>query len=134
MIYAITNSLKNVKGISLAEKTGYSLLDIPSKYPGIENIDYTIIEYNGRYSLKYNIYQQGRNVESQIMLNNINDADPGTGSNLIWVLYNDAASLLPSLSIRSPSELIKEGVINVLTSIRVNSDRVGIGSLSFWPE
>lgn len=120
--FTITNTFRNVKGISLMDKPGYTLVDIPGRFPDIENIEYTIAENNETYSLKYTVVREGRNVESEIILNNVKFADTGSGSNYIWILENEPEDSRPSFIIGSASGMLKAGEVNTISYIITTSN------------
>lgn len=120
--FTITNTFKNVKGISLTEKPDYTLVDVRSRFPEIENIEYTIAENNETYSLKYTVVREGRNVESEIILNNVKFADTGSGSNYIWILENEPEDSRPSFIIGSASGMLKAGEVNTISYIITTSN------------
>jgi prepilin-type N-terminal cleavage/methylation domain-containing protein len=99
--FSITNTIKIVNEISLSYKLGYKQLDVQRRFPQISNVEYTITEENGIYSLEFTLtHQEGYSIDSKVLLNNIKNADIGPSS-VIWFLTSDAAIDIPNIAIGS---------------------------------
>jgi prepilin-type N-terminal cleavage/methylation domain-containing protein len=92
--FYMTNRVRNVKKISLTSQPGYSSLNIQSKHPNINSIEYVITHVGGTYNLEFLITREGHTVESKILLNNVKTATTGSGSN-IWY---QASSPIPPVA------------------------------------
>lgn len=89
--YTISNTLRNVKGISTKETydTGFSIFDIRSKFPKLDNVRYEVLNNNGIYSLRYTLSIKEYTVQSEILLNNIESAVIGTSNDFLWIMINE---------------------------------------------
>lgn len=89
--YTISNTLRNVKGISTKETddTGFSIFNIRSKFPKLDDVKYEVLNNNGIYSLRYTLSIKEYTVQSEILLNNIESAVIGTSNDFLWIMINE---------------------------------------------
>ena len=89
----ITSELRNINEVSLSDNTldnSISLSDIQSKYDLISSINFELIEEETRYIIRYNIQasdtnnENDYNLESEVLLNNINSASTGSGTAIYY--------------------------------------------------
>lgn len=108
--FTITNTIRNVKSISLTGQPGYTQLNIQGRYPRIQNTAYEVVKNKGKYSLAFTLtHEDGYEVVSEVLLNNVHTTVTGKG---IEVWYLDAAAALnqPTISVGTSTGSLIAGV------------------------